>query len=87
MVSNTSIEVTPSTVQQEAYSDYSALLLLPLAAVVAHQYSKKQMRKLGRKMMWQLMKLKLKSMANPAGFKETKEKVQGIVDLFRKKKQ
>ena len=35
----------------------------------------------------QFAKLKLKSMANPAGFKETKEKVQGIVDLFRKKKQ
>ena len=62
MASNTSIEVTPSTEQQEAYSDYSALLLLPLAAMVAYQYSKKQMRKLGRKMMWQLMKLKLKSM-------------------------
>lgn len=62
MASNTRIEVTPSTVQQESYADYSALLLLPLAAVVAHQYSKKQMRKLGRKMMWQLFKTKVKSM-------------------------
>jgi hypothetical protein len=62
MASNTSIEVIPSTVQQESYADYSALLLLPLAAVVAHQYSKKQMRKLGRKMMWQLLKMKAKSM-------------------------
>ena len=35
----------------------------------------------------QFAKLKLKSMVNPAGFKETKEKVQGIIDLFKKKKQ
>jgi len=33
----------------------------------------------------QFAKLKLKSLANPAGFKDTREKVQGIVDLFRKK--
>jgi ABC-type uncharacterized transport system fused permease/ATPase subunit len=62
MASNTSIEVTQPTVQQESYADYSALLLLPIAAVVAHQYSKKQMRKLGRKMLWQLLKMKVKSM-------------------------
>jgi hypothetical protein len=64
MASNTSIEITPSTtvIQKEVPVDYSALLLLPVAVVAAHQYSKKQMRKLGRKMMWQLMKLKLKSM-------------------------
>jgi hypothetical protein len=62
MASYTSIEVTQPTVQQESYADFSALLLLPLAAVVAHQYSKKQMRKLGRKMMWQLLKTKVKSM-------------------------
>jgi hypothetical protein len=35
----------------------------------------------------QFAKLKLKSMAKPDGLKETKDKVQGIVDLFRKKKQ
>ena len=64
MVSNTSIEITPSrtVIQKEVPADYSALLLLPVAVVAAHQYSKKQMRKLGRKMIWQLMKLKLKSM-------------------------
>ena len=62
MASNTNIEVTPSTVHQESYADYSALLLLPLAAVAVHQYSKKQMRKLGRKMLWQLLKTKVKSM-------------------------
>lgn len=64
MVSNTSIEITPSatTIQKEAPAGYSALLLLPVAVVAAHQYSKKQMRKLGRKMMWQLLKTKVKSM-------------------------
>jgi hypothetical protein len=67
MASNTSIEVTPSTVQQESYAGYSALLLLPVAAVVAHQYSKKQMRKLGRKMLWQLLKTKVKSMLSFKG--------------------
>ena len=61
MATNTSVKVTPSTVQQESYADYSALLLLPVAAVVAHQYSKKQMRKLGRKMLWQLLKMKVRS--------------------------
>lgn len=64
MVSNSSIEITPSitVIEKEIPADYSALLLLPVAAVAAHQYSKKQLRKLGRKMLWQLMKLKLKSM-------------------------
>ena len=70
MASNTNIEVTPSTVHQESYADYSALLLLPLAAVVAHQYSKKQMRKLGRKMLWQLLKVKVKSMFSFKGKNE-----------------
>ena len=70
MVSNTSIEVTSPIAQQESYADYSALLLLPLAAVVAHQYSKKQMRKLGRKMLWQLLKTKVKSMFSFKGKKE-----------------
>ena len=67
MASNTSIEITPSTKQQTAYSDYSALLLLPMAAVIAYQYSKKKMRKLGRKMMWQLLKAKVKSMLSFKG--------------------
>lgn len=62
MAIKTTIEITPTTVQQKSYTDYSALLLLPLAVVAAHQYSKKQMRKLGRKMMWQLLKTKVKSM-------------------------
>ena len=64
MASNTSVEVTLSTsvIQKEIPADYSALLLLPVAAVVAYQYSKKQMRKLGRKMLWQLLKMKVRSM-------------------------
>ena len=64
MVSNARIEITPSTtaIQNEVSVDYSALLLLPVAAVAAHQYSKKQMRKLGRKMLWQLLKMKVRSM-------------------------
>lgn len=75
MSSYTSIEVTPSTEKQEPSTDYSALLLLPVAAVVAHQYSKKQMRKLGRKMMWQLLKTKVKSIFS---FKKGSEKKSGI---------
>jgi|CXWL01.1.fsa_nt_gi fatty acid desaturase len=72
MASSTSIEITPSTtvIQKEVHADYSALLLLPLTAVVAHQYSKKQMRKLGRKMMWQLLKVKMKSMFSFKGKKK-----------------
>jgi hypothetical protein len=73
MVSAASIEVTPSTPPQQSYADYAALLLLPMAAVVAHQYSKKQLRKLGRKMMWQLLKTKVKSM-----FSFQKKKGTGI---------
>ena len=80
MASNTSIEVTPSTVQQESYADYSALLLLPVAAVVAHQYSKKQMRKLGRKMMWQLLKTKVKSMLSFKGKNENVAATKNISD-------
>ena len=70
MASNTSMEVIPSTVHQESYADYSALLLLPLAAVVAHQYSKRKMRKLGRKMFWQLLKVRVKSMFSFKGKNE-----------------
>jgi hypothetical protein len=64
MVSNTSTKATAAIVaiQKEIPADYSALLLLPLAAVAAQQYSKKIMRKLGRKMMWQLLKTKLRSL-------------------------
>lgn len=64
MVSNTSIEITPATTNmpQEVSADYSALLLLPVAAIAAHQYTKKQLRKAGRKMMWQLLKMKVKSL-------------------------
>ena len=43
-------------------ADYSPLLLLPVAATVAYHYSKKQMRKARHKMLWQIMKMKLKDM-------------------------
>lgn len=55
-MASTSIGANPSTVQQESYDDYSALLLLPLVATLVFQYSKKQMRKAKRKMFWQLAK-------------------------------
>jgi hypothetical protein len=64
MVSDTCIEITPSAtvIQKEIPAYYSALLLLPLVAIAAHQFSKKQMRKLGRKMLWQSFKMKVRSM-------------------------
>jgi hypothetical protein len=73
MVSNTSIEITPATANmpQEVSADYSALLLLPVAAIAAHQYTKKQLRKAGRKMMWQLVTMKIKSIFS---FKKDKGK-------------
>jgi hypothetical protein len=77
MVSNTRSEITPSiwAIQRDVPADYSALFLLPVAVVAAHQYSKKQMRKLGRKMLWQLLKMKVKSMLS---FKKQKGKGAGI---------
>jgi fatty acid desaturase len=56
--------ITPSNPKTEIQSpaDFSPLLLLPLVTAVAYHYSKKQMRKSKRKMVWQLMKMKLKSM-------------------------
>lgn len=64
MVSSTTVELTPATsvLQKEIPADYSALLLLPVAAMIVHQYTKKQMRKAGRKMTWQLLKMKFKSL-------------------------
>lgn len=64
MVNNTSIEITPAVtaVQNKVSADYSSLLLLPVAAIAVHQYTKKQLRKAGRKMMWQLLKMKVKSL-------------------------
>lgn len=75
MVSNTSVVITPVAAQQQTPADYTPLLLLPVAIMAAHQYSKKQMRKLGRKMMWQLLKAKVKSMFS---FKKEKSKGSGI---------
>jgi uncharacterized membrane protein len=56
------IAVNPLNKTPETVADYSPLLLLPFAAIAAYHFSKKQMRKAKNKMMWQLMKLKLKSM-------------------------
>lgn len=56
------IAVNPLHKTQEPAADYSPLLLLPFAAIAAHHFTKKQLRKVKNKMMWQLMKLKLKSM-------------------------
>ncbi len=77
MVSNTKIEITPAApaLQKEVSADYSALLLLPVAAIAVHQYTKKQLRKAGRKMMWQLVKMKIKSLFS---FKKDKGNGKGI---------
>ncbi len=75
MVSSTSIEITPTATQKEAPADYSALLLLPIAAIAVHQYSKKQMRGLERKMRWQFFKTELKSMLR---FKKSSGKGLGL---------
>jgi hypothetical protein len=77
MVSSRTVELTPATsvLQKEIPADYSALLLLPVAAIAVHQYTKKQMRKAGRKMMWQLVKMKIKSLFS---FKKDKGNGKGI---------
>ena len=73
MVSSTSVALTPVTtgIQKNMPVDYAALLLLPLAAVTVHLYTKRQMRKAGRKVMWQLAKMKIKSLLS---FKKEKGK-------------
>lgn len=77
MVSSTTAELTPATsvIQKEIPTDYSALLLLPVAVAAVHQYTKKQMRKAGRKMAWQLVKQKIKAMLS---FKKDKGKGTGV---------
>ena len=62
MTHQTIIAVNPLNNTPEPAADYSPLLLLPFAAIAAHHFTKKQLRKAKNKMMWQLMKLKLKSM-------------------------
>jgi hypothetical protein len=62
MLSSTRVETIPMATQKEVTTNYSSLLLLPIAALAIHQYSKRQMRGLERKMKWQLIKADLKSM-------------------------
>lgn len=62
MIPSTNIEIVPIATHKEVSADYSALMLIPIAAVAIHYYSKKQMRVLERKMRWQLIKADLKSM-------------------------
>ncbi len=39
--------------------DYMPLLLLPIAAAVTYHYSKRQLRKMKRKMLWQIINSKM----------------------------
>ncbi|MCX6206266.1 MAG: hypothetical protein NTZ19_08455 [Bacteroidetes bacterium] len=75
MISSTRVETTPIATQKEVSSNYSSLLLLPIAAVAIHQYSKRQMRGLERKMKWQMIKANLKSMLH---FKKSSRKGSGL---------
>jgi hypothetical protein len=62
---HTVIAVTPAENARKTESDYSPLLLLPFVAMAAHHFTKKQMHRANNKMLWQLMKLKAKSMFSP----------------------
>lgn len=75
MLSSTRVETTPIATQKDVTTNYSSLLLLPIAAVAVHQYSKRQMRGFERKMRWQLMKADLKSMLS---FKKSAKKGSGL---------
>ncbi len=70
MTNHTVIAVNPLHQTPESAADYSSLLLLPFAAIAAHHFTKKQLRKAKNKIMWQLMKLKLKAMFSFKGKKE-----------------
>lgn len=56
LVSQTNGFVTPPS------TDYSPLLLFAFAATATYHFSKKQMRKMARKMAWQMVKAKFKNM-------------------------
>lgn len=73
MAIHTSIVITPENhaAQKGMTAAYSSLLLLFLAAAAVHGYSKRQMRRAKNKMLWQLMKVQLKSKFS---FKAKREK-------------
>jgi hypothetical protein len=56
-----SITIVPNdnVVIETPLANYAPLLLVPLAAAVTHHYSKKQMRKMKRKMLWQMLSSKM----------------------------
>jgi uncharacterized membrane protein YoaK (UPF0700 family) len=70
MTHHNAISVTPINKASESAVDYSPLLLLSFAAIAAHHLTKKQLRKAKSKMMWQVLKLKLKSIFSFKGKKE-----------------
>jgi len=81
MISNTTISLPPVNTEKETVKDYSPLLLLPLAAVALHQYTKKQLRKARHKMLWQFMKLQLRSLFSPKGRKKMSPLLKGLLIL------
>jgi hypothetical protein len=56
VVSSSIVVPSNKTTAPTGGNQYAPILLLALAALAAHHYSKKQMRGLKRKMMWQLLK-------------------------------
>lgn len=81
MTYHTVVAVTPAKTASESASDYSALLLLPLAAVAFHHYTKKQMRKAKHKMLWQLLKLQLKALFSFKKGKKMRPITKGLLIL------
>jgi hypothetical protein len=86
MAINSSTLLTPSNPKAatESPADYSPLLLLPLATAVVYYQTKKQMRNAKRKLGWQLLKLKLKSLFSfkrKNGKKLSKLAIIGLVCL------
>jgi hypothetical protein len=57
MATKTSMAITPSNTGKEIPTDYSFLFLLPLAAVAVHHFTKKQLRRVRRKMLWLGLKI------------------------------
>ncbi len=81
MATHTSFVITPvdSAASKQTPAAYSSLLLLSLAAVAAHGYSKKQLRKAKNKMAWQLFKMQFKNLFSFSNKKSNRAKAILIV--------
>lgn len=73
------ITSTHAAASKEMPTTFSSLLLLSLAAVAAHGYSKKQLRTAKYKMAWQLFKMEFKNLFSFSNKKSNRAKVILIV--------